>query len=80
MQTHSPNTASYTSNNQLHVLAVYSHHQAEYRTLSGGRGGLQYSAIKILHTIVSLPSFGVFKHNGDILSENSNFHAMDSWI
>jgi len=37
MQTHSPNTTLYTSNNnQLHVLAIYSHHQAEYRTLSGG--------------------------------------------
>jgi len=78
---HSPNTNLYKSNNQLHILAICSHHQAEYRTLSGGGGDpLKNSKIRILKKTVSLPSSGIFKHNGDILSENSAFHAMDSWI
>jgi len=34
MQTHSPNKTLSISNNQLHILAIYSDHQAEYRTIS----------------------------------------------
>jgi hypothetical protein len=46
MQTQSPSTTLSISNNQLQVLAIYSHYQAEYKTIS--REKLHYNAIIIL--------------------------------
>jgi len=45
MQNHTP-PQLYLCENKLHVSAIYSHHQAEHRTISRKKMKYEYNAIK----------------------------------
>jgi len=59
--------------NQLHVLTIYGHHEAKYRTISKKK--LQYNAIKIARTSFQCCMMGTDGRNGN---SEKGFYDFDS--